>query len=104
MPLPRRAISLAALAAALALGLVLWPGRPGGPGDRPVPQIAPPAHIVAFGTSLTHKEPWTEDLAARLSACLGAPVRVTAIAGPGQGSAWALGHVDRVIAERRTWC
>lgn len=98
MRLRRRGISLLALIAALALVLA-WTGRPGGPGDRPLRALDPPARIVAFGTSLTHDEPWTADLAARLSACFGTEVQVIAIAGPGQGSAWGLDQVSRVIAE-----
>lgn len=97
---------LAGLGALWAGGL--WPGgsgTPAGPADRALAPIAVPAgpadaplRIVAFGTSLTAGPGWPEALEAGLAACLGRPVALTRVAGPGQGTAWALTRTDRVIA------
>ena len=99
------------IAAVLIAGLgALWAGgsrAPSAPADRPLaPLAAPPGpegeplRIVAFGTSLTAGPGWPEALETGLAACLGHPVALTRVAGPGQGTAWALTQTDRVIAAR----
>lgn len=109
------AAGLLAGLAALASGGVwlagLWlPAGPTAPADRPLAALPPadpapdpagtPLRIVAFGTSLTAPPGWPEALVARLEACLGRPVALTRVAGPGQGTTWALTQTDRVIAAR----
>ena len=112
----RRPVQIAAglLASLLALaagGSWQTGGRiPALPMDRPLAAIAPPLagtdpagaplRIVAFGTSLTAPPGWPEALVAQLETCLGRPVVLTRVAGPGQGTAWALAQTDRVIAAR----
>ena len=106
---------LAGLLALAAGGSWLTGGRiPALPMDRPLAAIAPPLagtddpadpagaplRIVAFGTSLTAPEGWPEALVARLEPCLGRPVALSRVAGPGQGTVWALAQTDRVIAAR----
>ncbi len=60
-----------------------------------------PLRITAFGTSLTaDPQIWPAQLAQQLTSCRTAPVHVTAIAGPGMGSAWGLQQLDRVTASR----
>lgn len=66
----------------------------------PFEDPARPAQILAFGTSLTARAPWPEDLGDTLSACLGHPVQMARVAQNGMGSAWALEQLDRVIAAR----
>ena len=99
------------IAAGLLAGLgALWAGgsrAPSGPADRPLAPLAAPGgpdggplRIVAFGTSLTAGPGWPEALETGLAACLGRPVALTRVAGPGQGTAWALTQTDRVIAAR----
>jgi lysophospholipase L1-like esterase len=71
------------------------------PRDLPFETLAAgetPKRIVAFGTSLTQGNRWPERLAMGLSECFGHPVEVLRVAGPGQGSTWALDHVGQVIA------
>ncbi|MEV8468179.1 SGNH/GDSL hydrolase family protein [Fluviibacterium sp. DFM31] len=94
---------LAALALAAGLAVLLWPRPPGDPADRaltPWEDPARPARILAFGTSLTARGSWPEDLAATLTACLGHPVQMTRVAQNGMGSTWALAQLDRVVAAR----
>ncbi|WP_299153996.1 SGNH/GDSL hydrolase family protein [uncultured Tateyamaria sp.] len=63
-----------------------------------VPLPSGPVHIVAFGTSLTARSPWPDNLQTVLSTCRDAPVQVTRIAAPGAGSAWGQSLVSDVIA------
>jgi acyl-CoA thioesterase I len=84
------------LAAALLGGLWLWTwfGDAGGPPrDLPLPPQAAPAdglRIVAFGTSLTTRANWPDDVLARLRACAGPAIVMIRHARPGAGSDWAL--------------
>lgn len=76
---------------------------PSAPRDRPIlPLIvdAQPLRIVAFGTSLTHANPWPELLQERLAACLVQPVEVVRISKSGSRTTWALENVSRVIAAK----
>lgn len=57
-----------------------------------------PVRIVAFGTSLTARSPWPDELQTVLSACRDAPVEVRRVAAPGAGSAWGQSLVSDVIA------
>ena len=92
----------AVLAVALGAGLVRTGLKPAGPPrDLPLGSLGAdgsPGRIVAFGTSLTQGNGWPDRLAVSLSDCFGHPVEVLRVAGPGQGSAWALGQVARVAA------
>ncbi|MEX0351334.1 MAG: SGNH/GDSL hydrolase family protein [Paracoccaceae bacterium] len=45
--------------------------------------------IVAFGTSLTARSPWPDELADRLGTCLGRPVEIQRVAQPGATARWA---------------
>ncbi|MFN0115404.1 MAG: SGNH/GDSL hydrolase family protein [Paracoccaceae bacterium] len=96
------------IAGAVAVGLgalvVLWGSdRPWTPIDRampPVRQGTDTLRIVTFGTSLTARGTWPDDLGAALSGCLGRPVEVTRVAEPGASSAWGEGRLAEVIAAR----
>lgn len=104
----RALIAAGLLAGLLALGggrlLLTGGGIPVVPVDRPLAPLADPAgaalRIVAFGTSLTAAPGWPEAMAAQLETCLGRPVDLTRVAGPGKGTPWALAQTDRVIAAR----
>ncbi|WP_424991082.1 SGNH/GDSL hydrolase family protein [Fluviibacterium sp. S390] len=99
----RAGAGLVALALAAGLAALLWPRAPEEPADRalvPWEDPARPARILAFGTSLTARGSWPEDLADTLTACLGHPVQMTRVAQSGMGSAWALEQLDRVVAAR----
>jgi lysophospholipase L1-like esterase len=74
---------------------------PDAPQDRPLadmPGPAGPLAITAFGTSLTARGTWPAGLETALAACLGRPVRVTVLAGPGAGSDRALAALPRLAA------
>lgn len=84
------------------VGMVLFFDRPAAPvvpRDRPLTRPIQPLHITAFGTSLTAKSDWPERLVAGVSQCLDQEVTLGRVARSGQGSAWALDQVDRVIAQ-----
>lgn len=75
------------------------------PADRPLPRwddatVPDPLRITAFGTSLTARAIWPDGLQAALAACLGRDVRVSRVAQPGMGSAWAETRIDAVAATR----
>ena len=53
--------------------------------------------VVAFGTSLTAKGNWQEQLGAALAECRNGPVAVHTVAQPGATSDWAVEHLDEVI-------
>lgn len=92
----------AALLAACVVALVAVT-RLGGPGDRPLPVTAVSPHplrIVALGTSLTRRALWPDRLAEALGRCRPAGTSVVRVARPGMGSAWALGQIGIVAAER----
>lgn len=104
----RFAVAAAALLLLAAVGL-RGSGPAEGPAevmvaDRPLAPIDPaidpgkPLRLVAFGTSLTAANPWPDQLAARLSACLDRPVILTRVARSGATSAWALAEHTRVVA------
>lgn len=57
-----------------------------------------PVRVVTFGTSITARGGWQAPLAGALSQCLGRPVAISRIGGPGQGSAWGLRNAWRVVA------
>jgi acyl-CoA thioesterase I len=59
---------------------------------------AEPIRIVAFGTSLTARQDWQDELAVQLDDC--APVEVTTIARGGANSDWAVENLPRVAAAR----
>lgn len=87
----------------MGLGVWLWPLWQG-----PAHKISPPRdialpnqvlperlHITVLGTSLSHREPWTDALSEALNACLG-PTEITVIARPGAGVLWGQGQVAAV--------
>jgi len=53
--------------------------------------------MVAFGTSLTARGPWSQALTEDLAACSGIEASVN-VAQPGANSNWALSNIERVIA------
>ena len=94
---------MAAVAMALAAGLLPVGRTPAAPADRPLPRLAlsaAPLRIVALGTSLTQRPGWPEALEARLAACLGRPVTLVRVARTGAGTTWALGETATVVAAR----
>jgi acyl-CoA thioesterase I len=93
------AVLLLAVAAAV-LAVAFVPRPPREVADRPLAQMTleeGPLRIVAFGTSLTHGETWTDAVRAGLETCLGHPVALDVVALPGAGSDWALGAVGEVM-------
>ncbi|MEM1340687.1 MAG: SGNH/GDSL hydrolase family protein [Pseudomonadota bacterium] len=89
----------------LLVGLWLWPlwHGPGSefgvfaPRDvalrlRALPE---PLRITVLGTSLSHNEPWPDQLSEALNACLG-PTEITVLAQPGAGVLWGQGQVGAV--------
>ena len=98
-------IAVALTVAILAAGVLalMAVARLDGPGDRalPVTVVSPhPLRIVALGTSLTRRALWPDRLAETLGRCLPAGTSVVRVARPGMGSAWALGQVGIIAAER----
>ncbi|WP_108262380.1 SGNH/GDSL hydrolase family protein [Mangrovicoccus ximenensis] len=97
------AMSFMALTMACVLGFLVWIGmaNPNTPRDREIayiPLSGPSFRIVAFGSSLTHSNPWPKALSRSLSECFGQPVEVLRIAQSGADSSWGLDSVDQVIA------
>ncbi|MGB3178989.1 MAG: SGNH/GDSL hydrolase family protein [Albidovulum sp.] len=81
---------------------LLWPRPTPGIRDLPFSAQAPegrPLHIVAFGTSLTARALWPDQVAESLSACIGAPVTAARIATAGANSADGLQMIERVIGQ-----
>lgn len=59
-----------------------------------------PYTIVAFGTSLTARAAWPDDLGRALATCDGRPVVVTKIARSGETTRWGLTQIDTIAAAR----
>lgn len=78
------------------------PAAPVPPADRApdLPASGPGAgdgtEIVVLGTSLTSRSQWPDDVAEGVSRCRGG-AGVTVVAAAGQGSAWAVQQVDRIV-------
>lgn len=88
------ALLVAALAGALVLarfGLLAPTARPQERQPATRPPAGGPLLVLASGTSLTARGDWTALLAAGLSACRGAPVRIEKLARPGATSRWGEG-------------
>lgn len=91
---------IGALAVLAGLWLV-WPAGPGPSTDRALPRPLPEGAltIVAFGTSLTAPpQSWPDHLGPALAACLGIPVDLQRVAGPGMGSDWGVTQSNAVAA------
>lgn len=103
----RRILAAVLLLLLAGLGVWAWPLWQGPAQDispprdvaltpRPLPD---PLHITVLGTSLSHREPWTDALSEALNACLG-PTEITVIARPGAGVLWGQGQVGAVAQAR----
>jgi acyl-CoA thioesterase I len=66
--------------------------------QAPVENIELSMRVVVFGTSLTARAKWPDDLQRSLSQCIGEPVKVQKIARGGATTEWAVGQIDRVVA------
>ena len=87
-------------AMAIAILTVFWTSDMPLEPRLPQPVQTPPDRVslVAFGTSLTARYDWPEALAHRLGSCLGRPVDMTVVAGPGETSRWAETVLSEVVA------
>ena len=99
----RPVAALVAVGCALIGAGMVWgwlQGANPSPRDRAIAAwgVESGGHIVAFGTSLTAGNGWPDRVQARLAACLGTDIALSRVAEPGQGSAWALIQVPRVVA------